>query len=62
MTDDDWVSSGAWRDFDFDLRVRNSKLLERVSEKGAEHVSNRIDQVVEVQAYFIPLELPAQSQ
>jgi hypothetical protein len=62
MTDDDWVSPWTWRDFDFDLRVRNRKLLERVPEKRAEHISNRIDQVVEVQTYFIPLELPAQSQ
>jgi hypothetical protein len=62
MSDDDWVSSWAWGDFDFDLRVYNGELLERIAKERAVNVSNRIEQMRDGQAYFIPLELPAQSQ
>ena len=62
MSDDDWVSSWAWGDFDFDLRVYNGELLERIAKERAVNVSNRIEHMRDGQAYFIPLELPAQSQ
>jgi hypothetical protein len=45
MSDDDWVSSWAWGDFDFDLRVYNGELLERIAKERAVNVSNRIEQM-----------------
>jgi hypothetical protein len=45
MSDDDWVSSWAWGDFDFDLGVCNGEFLERIAKERAVNVSNRIEQM-----------------
>jgi hypothetical protein len=45
MSDDDWVSSWAWGDFDFDLRVCNGEPLERIAKERAVNVSNQIEQM-----------------
>lgn len=64
MADDDGVLSGSGGDGEFDLRVGGGELgEERLDEATAVEVSEGFSRVsCRVRAYFMPLELPAQSQ
>lgn len=57
-----WVFSWSRGNGHFDLGIRGCELGEGVAEKGAVEVLEGCYVVYEIETYFMPFELPAQSQ